>query len=123
MYGLAQRKVLDDGNLRIMIGDRLLGKPPTQMPTTGPVNAPPQAPAPGTSIVRGTFSVQVGAFSAMSTAQREASRFGGLGATRIETLVQRGKTLYVVKVGQYRTRAEADQVRRNAGRDARVVQN
>jgi cell division septation protein DedD len=113
MWSMAQTKVTDDRGLRVMIGDRL----------NSTVVAPPPAPVkvapnqPGAT----RFCVQVGAFSSFTNAQKQLGRFRAYGTPRVEEVSRGGKTLFVVRVGNYADRAEADRVAKNIGKEARVM--
>ncbi len=82
------------------------------------------APAP---VAAGSFSVQVGAFSSKTNADRLVARFGKQG---VEGFVVRGtdsqgRTLYYVRSGSFETREkariEADRIKKVAGTAAIVV--
>lgn len=116
LYAMAQKKVLGDANLRIMIGDRI---------ATGGASASKPGPRPvvgypGQSSI-GRYSVQYGAFSSAATARAQASKLQRYGPVRVDPIVRNGRTLYVVKVGGFASRAEADKVRKTLGGDARVI--
>lgn len=115
MWALAQTKVQNDSNLRVLIGDRLR----TSTPGTTP-SQPASPTQPGTGAVRHT--VQVGAFSSFTNAQRELSRYRSYGNARVVEITSRdGKKLFAVRIGQYATRAEAERVRQNIGGGATIT--
>ncbi|MBL9001898.1 MAG: SPOR domain-containing protein [Phycisphaerae bacterium] len=111
MWSLAQTKVLKDAGLRVMIGDRLAAAsnpPPTTKPPA--VGGPAQ------------FTVQVGAFSSYTNAQKQLSRFRAYGEPRVvETTDKSGKQLFAVRVGRFATRPEAERVKNTIGAEARVM--
>lgn len=111
MWSLAQTKVKNDAGLRVMIGDRL--------------NAPivtPVAPKAPTKAGATMFTVQVGAFSSYTNAQKQLSRFRAYGSPRVvEVTDSKGKKLFAVRVGTYATRPEAERIKNNIGAEARVM--
>lgn len=57
---------------------------------------------------RSNYSLQAGAFSAYKNARRQADQIESIGySTRIEDAVRNGKTLYLIKVGDYIDRTAA----------------
>lgn len=107
LYAAARDKVESDVTLRVQIGDRLAG-----MPVDRPAAGPP--------IAAGEWTVQAGAFASRAAADSLAASLSRHGPTRIVPLVNGGKTLYAVRVGRYRTKAEADRVRGAIGKGAAV---
>ncbi|MEI7657868.1 MAG: SPOR domain-containing protein [Phycisphaerae bacterium] len=109
MWSLAQTKVADDAALRVMIGDRLnaAAKPPAAAPKPGPGKT--------------QFTVQVGAFSNFTNAQKQLSRFRAYGNPRVVELNRGGAKLFVVRVGNYNQRQEADRVAKTIGAEAKVM--
>ena len=110
MWALAQTKVTDDAALRVMIGDRL------NAAAAKPAVAPPK-PAPGKT----QFTVQVGAFSNFTNAQKQLSRFRAYGNPRVVEIDRGGKKLFVVRVGNYDQRQDADRVAKTIGAEAKVM--
>jgi tetratricopeptide (TPR) repeat protein len=127
MYTFAKKKVLSDSSLRIMIGDRLAGGAATTRPSWAP--DAPNAIATQTSFgvpqnqpSTGRYSVQVAAFSTMSKAKTEATRYGRYGPTQIEQIRARtGRTLFAVRVGSFASKSDADRLRRAIGGDAKIT--
>ncbi len=113
MWSMAQTKVKDDRGLRVMIGDRLNST--NIAPPAPPIKVNPNQPA------SARFCVQVGAFSSFTNAQKQLGRFRAYGTPRVEEVSRGGKTLFVVRVGNYADRAEADRVAKNIGKEARVM--
>ncbi len=109
MWSLAQTKVTNDSSLKVMIGDRLKGP-------TAPVTPTPQAQAKGTK-----YTVQVGAFSSYTNAQRQLSRFKAYGTPRVVETNKNGKKLFVVRIGSYATKTQADKVAKSVGSTARAM--
>lgn len=110
MWSLAQTKVTDDAALRVMIGDRLnaaAAKPAV----------PVAKPAPGKT----QFTVQVGAFSNFTNAQKQLARFRAYGNPRVVEVDRNGKKLFVVRVGNYDQRQDADRVAKTIGAEAKVM--
>jgi tetratricopeptide (TPR) repeat protein len=99
-YARAQEQVANDGGLRIMIGDRLRGVVPTRIATAAPT------PVPAASL-----TVQVGAWSNLSTAQSQARKVASKGQVRIVPILKDGKRLYAVRVGRFSSREAAEQVK------------
>jgi cell division protein FtsN len=112
MWSLAQTKVTNDAALRTMIGDRLSA-------ATNPPPVPPTVakPAKGSS----QYTVQVGAFSNFTNAQKQLARFRAYGSPRVVEITRSGKKLFVVRVGAYGNRADADRVAKNIGAEAKVM--
>jgi len=110
MWSLAQTKVASDASLRVMIGDRLSAG------TTSP--APPK---PTTTPGAVQFTVQVGAFSSFTNAQKQLGRFRAWGSPRVVEMNRGGKQMFVVRVGNYATRAEADRIKKSIGKEATVM--
>jgi tetratricopeptide (TPR) repeat protein len=111
----ARERIVADVALRVMIGDRLAGHGPTttNRPTTG--GTPTQSST-------GGYSVQAGAFGNRRTADSTAAKLNAIAPARVVTITSsQGKPLHAVRLGRFRTRAEADQVRVRVGKDARVV--
>jgi predicted negative regulator of RcsB-dependent stress response len=108
MWSLAQTKVTNDASLRVMIGDRLSNS-----------NKPSSQPKPATA--SGQFTVQVGAFSNFTNAQKQVSRFKAYGNPRVVETTRAGKKLFVVRVGTYPTRQAAERVAKNIGPEAKVM--
>ncbi len=67
------------------------------------------------------WTVQVGAFSSFTNAQKQLGRFKAWGLPRVVELNRGGKQLFAVRVGVYTTRAEADRIKASIGKDATVV--
>ncbi len=112
----AREKVVADVGLRVMIGDRLAGQgPPFRSGgTTAGTGSTPSGV--------GGFTVQAGAFSNRRTADTTAARLNSIAPARVVTITSsKGQPLHAVRLGRFRTRAEADQVRVRVGKDARVV--
>jgi tetratricopeptide (TPR) repeat protein len=114
MWSLAQTKVTNDAGLRVRIGDRLSA-----------ATTPPTPPGPGTAPIKSPaatqFTVQVGAFSNFTNAQKQLSRFRAYGSPRVVEVNRGGKKLFVVRVGQYNNRTDADRVAKNIGAEAKVM--
>jgi tetratricopeptide (TPR) repeat protein len=107
MYAAARDKVVADDSLRVMIGDRLNS---ANQAITG-------RPSPS-----GQYTVQVGAYSTINRAQVEVKRYRTFGPTRIVQIRDsQGRPLHAVRVGYYRTKQEADLMRRNIGKNAMVT--
>ncbi len=115
----AREKVVADVGLRVMIGDRLAGQGP---PFDGGRRGTGVSGPTGTSVGSGGFTVQAGAFSNRRTADTTAARLNSIAPARVVTITSsKGQPLHAVRLGRFRTRAEADQVRVRVGKDARVV--
>jgi rare lipoprotein A len=71
----------------------------TSTPTATPKPAPAPTPAPAPAAVRGTYYVQVGAFSNQANAKTAGAKTGG-------TVVQAGN-LWRVRMGPYASEAQA----------------
>lgn len=112
MWSLAQTKVTNDAALRTMIGDRLSA-------ATNPPPAPPAVTKPTKGATQ--FTVQVGAFSNFTNAQKQLARFRAYGSPRVVEITRSGKKLFVVRVGAYANRADADRVAKNIGAEAKVM--
>jgi tetratricopeptide (TPR) repeat protein len=114
----ARERIVADVALRVMIGDRLAGHGPTTAngrPSTGstPGSAQPSI---------GGYTVQAGAFGNRRTADSTAAKLNAIAPARVVTITSsKGQPLHAVRLGRFRTRAEADQVRVRVGKDARVV--
>lgn len=116
MWSLAQTKVPDDSALRVLIGDRLnasAGRGP------GLATQPGVQPQAGGGETR--WSVQVGAFSSFTNAQKQLGRFKAWGLPRVVEMNKGGKQLFAVRVGIYTTRAEADRIKASIGKEATIV--
>ncbi|MBS0197091.1 MAG: SPOR domain-containing protein [Planctomycetes bacterium] len=111
MWSLAQTNVVNDSALRVMIGDRL----------SAAATPPPPAASPNKAAAATRYSVQVGAFSNYTNAQAQVSRYRAYGAARVVETHKNGKKLFVVRVGTYATKAEADRVKKTIGSSAVVV--
>lgn len=110
MWSMAQAKVVDDSALRVMIGDRLAAP------------ASPTAPKAAKPVGPTKFTVQIGAYSSYTNAQKQLSRYRAYGTPRVvETTDKQGKKLFAVRIGLYPTRAEADKVRKTVGSGAAVM--
>jgi DedD protein len=97
--------------------------PPAAQPTPAAAVAPPK-PAPAAA--GGDWIVQLGSFGEEANARRVAQRAGTFGYKADVSSVKRGgQTLYRVRVGPQKTRAEADSaasaLRAHGINDARVV--
>lgn len=80
-------------------------KPPPQKKPEAAPQAPADTPAPAES---GLFSLQVGAYTALTNADRQKKYFEERGYTvEVISRVRDGRSLYVVLVGSYRTYDEA----------------
>ncbi len=110
MWSLAQTKVADDAALRVMIGDRL------NAAAAAPAVAAAK-PAPG----KAQFTVQVGAFSNFTNAQKQLARFRAYGNPRVVEMDRNDKKLFVVRVGNYDQRQDADRVAKTIGAEAKVM--
>jgi len=107
MYSLAKEKVVDDSALRTMIGDRISGP--------GTIHA---SPPPGA----GKYTVQAGAFSSLTRAKTEAKALRSKGAPRtVPIKSSAGQTLYAVRLGYFKTKQEADLLRKILGSRAIVT--
>jgi cell division septation protein DedD len=114
MWALAQTKVQNDSNLRVLIGDRLRTSTPAATPSQ------PTTPSQPGAGVRHT--VQVGAFSSFTNAQKQLSRYRSYGNARVVEITSRdGRKLFAVRIGQYATRAEAERVRQAVGEGASLT--
>jgi DedD protein len=96
--------------------------PAASPPATAP--KPPPKPAPAATAT-GDWTVQLGSFSEEANARRLAQRVGTFGyKAEVASLKSDGRTLYRVRVGPARSRAEADATAsalKAHGVDARVV--
>ncbi len=110
-YTRAQQQVVNDGGLRIMVGDRLRGVVPTKVAT-----APRQAP-----VAPSSLTVQVGAWSNIATAQHQAQKVASKGQVRIVPILKDGHRLYAVRVGRFSSREAAEQVKTVIGGSAVVT--
>lgn len=91
--------------------------------STPPAPKPPAAASPAPA---GDWTVQLGSFSEEANARRMAQRAGTFGyKAEVSSYTSGGRTLYRVRVGPQRTRAEADAaasaLRAHGINDARVV--
>ncbi|MBL8875072.1 MAG: SPOR domain-containing protein [Phycisphaerae bacterium] len=109
-YERAQSQVQDDSSLKVLISDRLAAVSGNQ--ATG----------------SGQFTVQLGAFSSWQRAQVQADRYraraqaAGLASPRIvQTTNQQGVKVYAVRVGRFANRAQAENVQRNMGAEAKIT--
>ncbi|HLP85217.1 MAG TPA: SPOR domain-containing protein [Phycisphaerales bacterium] len=115
-YQNARRLVVNDGDLRVMIGDRIAGKAITSRPTTT------AGASKGTATTRNSMlTVQIGAFSSMETAQKEAQKVASRANVRIVPILSGGKRLYAVRVGQFSNRDAAETIRKQIGGKAVVT--
>lgn len=94
---------------------------PAASARTAPAKAAAAAPAPA-----GDWTVQLGSFGEETNARRLAQRAGTFGyKAEVTSHTSGGRTLYRVRVGPQRTRAEADAaasaLRAHGVKDARVV--
>jgi len=106
-YTRAQAMVESDAQLRGMIADRM---------------ASGSAGGPG-SAVKGSWSVQMGAFSTEKNAQTEAAKAARFGAPRVVPITSsKGQRLFAVRVGAFPSRADADALKARIGPTARVLQ-
>lgn len=110
-YTRAQQQVVNDGGLRIMVGDRLRGVMPSKIATT------PVQPA----VAPSSLTVQVGAWSNMTTAQHQAQKLAGSTQVRIIPILKDGRRLYAVRVGRFSSREAAEQVKNAIGGSAVVT--
>jgi DedD protein len=97
-----------------------------EQPAAAAVTPAPK-PAASTSPAAGDWAVQLGSFGEEANARRLAQRAGTFGyKAEVTPYSDRGRTLYRVRVGPQRTRAEADAVasalRVHGIADARVVE-
>jgi DedD protein len=96
--------------------------PAASPPATAPKPPPKTAAAPAAT---GDWTVQLGSFSEEANARRLAQRVGTFGyKAEVASLKSDGRTLYRVRVGPARSRAEADATAsalKAHGVDARVV--
>lgn len=112
----ARERVVTDVTLRVLIGDRLAGHGPTT--AAGGASTGTSTAQTGT----GGFTVQAGAFGNRRTADATAARLNSIAPARVVTITStKAQPLHAVRLGRFRTRAEADQVRVRVGKDARVV--
>jgi cell division protein FtsN len=74
-----------------------------------PPAATPPRPAPAPAATGGDWTVQLGSFSEEANARRVAQRSGTFGyKAEVSTIKRGGRTLYRVRVGSARSRAEAE---------------
>jgi DedD protein len=97
--------------------------PPAAQPAPATTTAPPK-PAP--AVASGDWIVQLGSFGEQANARRVAQRAGTFGyKAEVSSVKSGGRTLYRVRVGPQKTRAEADAaasaLRAHGINDARVV--
>ena len=114
-YTHAQQRVTSDDGLRIMIGDRLRAGPnaPATTTATAPIGAIPS---------RGpTLTVQIGAWTSLSTARRQAQKVARTANVRIVPILKDNKRLYAVRVGKFSSREAAEQVKGIVGGSAVVT--
>jgi cell division protein FtsN len=113
-YQNARRLVVSDSDLRVMIGDRIAGKAATPRPSTATAakGAPPRTTM---------LTVQLGAFSSLETAQKEAQKVATRANVRIVPILSGGKRLYAVRVGQFSNRDAAETIRKQIGGKAVVT--
>jgi cell division protein FtsN len=67
------------------------------------------------------LTVQIGAFSSMETAQKEAGKVATRANVRIVPILSGGKRLYAVRVGQFSNRDAAETIRKQIGGKAVVT--
>ncbi|MFN7314956.1 MAG: SPOR domain-containing protein [Phycisphaerae bacterium] len=113
-YQNARRLVVSDSDLRVMIGDRIAGKAATPRPSTATAAKGAQ---PRTTML----TVQLGAFSSLETAQKEAQKVATRANVRIVPILSGGKRLYAVRVGQFSNRDAAETIRKQIGGKAVVT--
>lgn len=113
-YQNARRLVVSDADLRVMIGDRIAGKAATPRPST-------TAAAKGATPRNTMLTVQLGAFSSLETAQKEAQKVASRANVRIVPILSGGKRLYAVRVGQFSNRDAAETIRKQLGGKAVVT--
>jgi septal ring-binding cell division protein DamX len=83
--------------------------------------AKPSAATPKPTSGKTQFTVQVGAFSNFTNAQKQLSRFRAYGNPRVVEVDRNGKKLFVVRVGNYDQRQDADRVAKTIGAEAKVM--
>jgi tetratricopeptide (TPR) repeat protein len=113
-YQNARTLVVSDSDLRVMIGDRVAGKAVATRPSSG------TRPA-ASSNRNSMLTVQLGAFSSMQTAQKEAQKVATRANVRIVPILSNGKRLYAVRVGQFSNRDAAENIRKQIGGKAVVT--
>lgn len=95
-------------------------------PAAQPAPAATAPPKPAPAAANGDWTVQLGSFSEEANARRVAQRAGTFGyKAEVSSVRSSGRTLYRVRVGPQKTRAEADAaasaLRAHGINDARVV--
>jgi septal ring-binding cell division protein DamX len=118
-YQQARTLVASDNDLRVMIGDRVRGQMPA--PRTGVVAKGGTTSKGGTVARNSMLTVQIGAFSSMETAQKEAGKVATRANVRIVPILSGGKRLYAVRVGQFSNRDAAETIRKQIGGKAVVT--
>lgn len=113
-YQNARRLVVSDADLRVMIGDRLAGKAASPRPSSATA-------AKGATPRNTMLTVQLGAFSNLETAQKEAQKVASRANVRIVPILSGGKRLYAVRVGQFSNRDAAETIRKQIGGKAVVT--
>lgn len=118
-YQQARTLVASDNDLRVMIGDRARGQMPA--PRTGGIAKGGTTTKGGTVARNSMLTVQIGAFSSMETAQKEAGKVATRANVRIVPILSGGKRLYAVRVGQFSNRDAAETIRKQIGGKAVVT--
>lgn len=134
-YRKAQHLARGDEALRVMIGDRLnslAASPPKSAPPVAsapakntPANAKPPTPRPQAAPRRlptGLYAIQVGAYSTRQRALANASNYTRYGPPRIvQTQDKRGRNAYAIRLGKFRSEAQAEKFGKWIGSEAIVV--
>lgn len=136
VYAKAQTKVESDSNLRAQLAQRVRGGYIPQGGVGGNGTAIVSVPERRSSGIAGgsssgvigrqtptgngvptggSYTVQLGAFSSLTTARQEAAKIGGIPPRIVSTVDRNGRTLYAVRVGVFGNQQMAEQVRAKMG--------
>ncbi len=135
-YAQAEKKLATDGNLKLMVADRMRGNiPPAGKTgasfatgsTDGATSQKPRttsgASVSGSSIAPQSLTVQTGAYKDRKKAETEARQIANSKgvAARVVPILKDGQMLYAVRVGSFSNRTAAENIRRNVGGKAVVT--